>query len=312
MSLRETMIQPVQKRAKIAIIMVNYNGKNLLKTAIDSIVAKTTYPNYQLILVDNGSTDGSVEFIKKAYPWITLICNAENRGYAEANNQGIRASKAKYYLLLNTDIEIYTKGWLTRLVDIIESDKTVGIVTCWRPLSEKTIDSSRGPGEQVGPPYEVKFAAGAVFLIKGETIDNIGLMDEIFTPCYFEDADWCDRALSAGWKILLDPSTVVIHYTSVTTKKVFAEISRYYYIYARNRIIYEMLNHSMNKILDDLLEETRDLGAILFVGSASERMLKIRSWVRAHREVFCKFRQILEKRRTRKLIIAPFLCAAIP
>jgi GT2 family glycosyltransferase len=301
MALRENIFQEQLDRGKVAIVMVNYNGRNLLKTAIDSLVDKTTYPNYQLLLVDNGSTDGSVEFIKEVYPWVTLICNLENKGYSKANNQGIRASKADYYLLLNTDIEIYTKGWLTRLVDLLESDRSIGIVTCYQPRSKKAIR------ERGGLPYEVKSTAGAVFLIKRETINNIGLLDEIFTPCLFEDTDWCTRAVSAGWRILCDPSTVVIHLGELTTKKVFDEVPRYFYINVRNRLFYNIIHHSLIQLPSDFLFELIDLGSALFVGFSEKRLRKLRSLVRAYAEVSHTLKPLFERRRARKMLKAPFL-----
>jgi GT2 family glycosyltransferase len=267
-----------------------------LKLAIDSLIAKTTYPNFEVILVDNGSTDDSVRFVTETYPSIRVICNCENRGYSKANNQGIKASKADYYLLLNTDVEIYTTGWLTRLVEVLESDKTVGIVTCALPQCKELIRKN------ASTPYETDFAPGAVFLIRKETIDNIGLLDEIFSPCYFEDTDWCARALSAGWKIMCDPSTIVIHFGQITTKRTFRESHGYFYIYVRNRIMYEIMNHNPLQIIGALAKENKDLGSALFVGSPSERMSKLHSFGRAHKDVLVKLGQLLQRRQKRKLL----------
>jgi GT2 family glycosyltransferase len=276
--------------------MVNYNGKQLLKNAIDSLVAKTTSPDYKVILVDNGSEDGSVELIKEYYPWIRLICNPENRGYAVANNQAIKSCDADYYLLLNTDTEIYTNEWLENLIRVAKSDETIGIVTCNQPRSKKLLV------ENHNLPYEVEFAPGSVLLIKKKTIDSIGLLDEIFTPCYFEDTDWCFRALIAGWKITNDPSTIVIHYGEATTKKTFEDIPLYFHIYVRNRIMFEIMNHSAGQTPEDLIKEMLTLGSALFLGSPEKRMQKLKSLKIAYKTVFRNRRQLLDKRRARQML----------
>jgi hypothetical protein len=280
--------------------MVNYNGKDLLQCALSSIIAKTKGLQYEIVLVDNGSIDGSAEFVKKAYPQVHLICNRQNLGYAKANNQGIRACDADNYLLLNTDIEVFTDGWLARLHKILESDETIGIVTCNQPRSkEKVIETN-------GPPYEVDFAAGSVLLIKKKTIENIGLLDEIFTPCLFEDTDWCHRAISSGWKILYDPSTIVIHYGEVTTKRTFAEIPRFFGIFVRNRIMYETMNHDLDQIPEDLIGELLTLGGALFKGDRKNRIWKLRCLWQAYVSVLRRSRRLLSGRQARRRIVNPF------
>lgn len=288
--------QADQTNATVCIVMVNYNGKHLLKRALDSLVAKTALSNFQLVLVDNRSADNSVEFVRNRYPWVMVICNNENLGYAKANNQAMKSFDAEYYLLLNTDIEVYTNGWLTNLLRVAESDETIGIVTCNQPRSKEDLR------ENVDLPREVTFAPGSVLLIKKKTLENIGFLDEIFTPCYFEDTDWCARALIAGWKIIHDPSTIVIHYGEATTKKTFKDIPLYFRIYVRNRIMFKIMNHSARQAPEGLIKEILTLGSALFLGSKEKRAQKLRSLKTAYISVFHNRRKLIDGRRARQML----------
>jgi GT2 family glycosyltransferase len=284
-------------RKKVCIIVVNFNGKHLLKDLLDSLIEKTTYLNYRLVLVDNGSTDGSGEFVEKLYPWIQILRNSKNLGFSRANNQGIKACNADYYLLLNTDMRIHTKGWLTNLVCLLESDKNIGIVTCHQPSSEEALRKST-----IGrnSPMEVDFAPGSLMLIKKETIDEIGVLEEEFDPAYFEDTDFCCRALVAGWKIMFDPSTVVFHFGDGTAKRVFGPIPQYFRFFERNRLMFNAMNHSFKDLPKDLLLELDWLASALFLGNSDERKQKLYSLAKAYQEALSRMRQLIYKRRVRK------------
>jgi len=296
----ETQTRLGKTEKKVCIVVVNYNGKNFLRNLLDSLIRKTGYQNYQVVLVDNGSTDGSVKFVEKTYPRVRLIRNFENLGYSIANNQGIRACDADYYLLLNTDMKIHTKDYLTNLVNLSESDRSIGIVTCCQPSSKE--DLAKSLKKCRDPPAEVDFAPGSLMLVRKETIDDIGALEEEFTPAYFEDTDLCCRALSAGWKIVYDPSTIVFHFGEGTAKKVFAKIPQYFHVFVRNRLMFDVMNHSLTDLPRDLYSELRWLGSALFVGTGSERKEKLCSLGKAYNEAFSRMHRLIYKRRKRKLL----------
>lgn len=111
---------------KVSVIIVNYNGKRFLKDCFESL-RKQIFKDFEVIFVDNGSSDNSVEFVKKNYPKVRVIENESNLGFAEGNNVGYRVAKGKYVVLLNNDT-IVDKNWLKELVDVAEKDKSIAIV----------------------------------------------------------------------------------------------------------------------------------------------------------------------------------------
>jgi GT2 family glycosyltransferase len=251
-------------------------------------------------LVDNGSTDGSVELVRKSYPWVKVLQNRQNLGFSRGNNQGIKACDADYYLLLNTDTEIYTQDWLTNLLKPFDKDKSFGIVTCSQPSSKN--DLQQAIERQHDALKEVSFAPGSVMLIRKETIHSIGLMEEEFTPAYYEDTDWCYRALSAGWKIVYDPSTIIFHYRGRTNEKIFAEIPRYFHLCVRNRIMFVLMNHPLRAFPNDLILELKSLASAIFKGTRWERKQKLQSLFKAYSEVCFRGKRLIHKRRIRRLL----------
>ena len=117
---------------EVCIIILNWNGKELLKDCLSSLLKLTGYPNYKVIVVDNGSTDGSLEYVKKNFPQVDVLPLDKNYGFAKGNNKGIKYAlkkyKPRYILLLNNDTKIIQRDWLTKLVETAESDKKIGIV----------------------------------------------------------------------------------------------------------------------------------------------------------------------------------------
>lgn len=117
----------MRKYPKVSIIILNYNGRKYLRDCLGSIEKNTNYPNYEVIMVDNGSTDDSVEFVRKNFPWVKIIEVRKNKGFAAGNNIGIRHTKSDYVFLLNPDT-IVQQGWLSKAIETAESDPTIGIV----------------------------------------------------------------------------------------------------------------------------------------------------------------------------------------
>jgi GT2 family glycosyltransferase len=222
---------------RVAIIILNWNGTNDTSECLDSL-KKITYSNFDVILVDNGSADGSQKYFKEKYPWITIIENDKNLGFTGGNNIGIKASlqrNADYVLLLNNDT-IVDSAFLDELVNAGESRKDVGILNpkiyyydlpdmLWYAGGE--ISLFRGLSKHYGfqeidkgqydQSREVNFITGCAFFIKREVIEKIGLLDDYFF-CYAEDADWSLRALKAGYQGLYVPTSRIWHKIGVATK----------------------------------------------------------------------------------------------
>lgn len=224
----------------LSIIIVNFNTKELLKKCLESIFRVKEHESgrveMEIIVVDNGSTDGSVEAIEARYKDIKILRNEENLGFAKANNQGIKISKGDYILLLNSDTEVRS-GALDKLVQFAEKHPDAGVAgarllnpdgsiqpsvyhfpTIWRAIAEYWL-GKRGVYEKYAltgaltgtDPVSVEAVTGAAMLIPRKTIEKVGLLDERYF-LYFEDLDFCRRARETGLKIYYLPSAEVIHH----------------------------------------------------------------------------------------------------
>lgn len=251
----------------IAIIIVNWNGKDLLDTCLTSL-KKTDYPKYNVIVVDNGSNDGSVEFVKKKFPEVDALLLDKNYGFAKGNNAGIKNALKKYnpdyILLLNNDVEIVQRDWLKRLIEVSENNGKIGITGCKLVSADRQVQylgtriTPFGfPGILLlkkhvpGGPFEVDGIIGAVFLIKKEVIEKIGLLDEGFSPFLCEDVDYCIRARKSGYKIEVLPEVEVIHYQNQSMKR---EPSAYIsYIAKKNTLRFVFIHFSSLWIVQRIL-----------------------------------------------------------
>mgnify|MGYP002398446200 CR=1 FL=1 len=237
----------VNRGMDLSILIVNYNTRELTLDAIRSVYASVTKYAYEVILIDNHSSDGSVEAISKAYPQVKLIENTENVGFARANNQGIRQASGRYVLLLNSDT-IIQPDTLEIMLDFMDRHPTVGASGCKVVLPDGSLDKAcrRGfptPGAsfcylfglsklfpkvprfnqyQLGhldpdEEYPVDCLVGAFMLVRREAIEQAGLLDETFFM-YGEDIDWCYRIKQAGWQIYYFPKTSIVHYKGAGKK----------------------------------------------------------------------------------------------
>jgi hypothetical protein len=238
----------------VYIIILNWNGKKFLPDCLNSLL-QLTYPNYQILLVDNASTDGSREFVKENYPSVKIIANRKNYGFAKGNNIGIRYAieqKAKYIVLLNNDTEV-DKDWLSVLVEEAERNPSVAvlgskILIAHRPqlinstghlmnLLGQVWDRGFGyfDGEEWDKKEEVLGVCGAAFFVRTEVCQKVGLLDPLYYA-YFEDVDWSVRIRKAGYKILYVPPALLYHKFSGSSggenwRKIFwCERNKYYFI----------------------------------------------------------------------------------
>ncbi|MEK7550243.1 MAG: glycosyltransferase [Patescibacteria group bacterium] len=224
---------------ELSIIIVNYNTKKLTLECIKSIKDSNTKATYETIVVDNASTDGSVEALNETRG-IRFIKNNENLGFSKANNVGIKKALAKFILLLNSDT-IVKKGALDKLLNFAKSkpdagvvgsrllniDKTVqdsvsnlptffgAIKEFW--FSEKGIFGLRAPKSSI--PIEVDSVVGAAFLITPEALKKVGVLNEKYFM-YFEDLDYCRSVKKAGLKVYYLPESEIIHYLGASGKKI--------------------------------------------------------------------------------------------
>jgi len=226
----------------VSIIVVNFNGRELLKRCLTSFLA-TKYPNFEIIVVDNASTDGSVESIKKSFgacPRIKIVENRENFGHAEGCNIGAKVAKGKYLVFLDSDTEIklgsrlsatdehpcVAENWLLELVKTMEGDKSVGIAQAKMVLAEdgRQLDYVCTAIDALGTwaatyglketglkqNFEILAASSGCCIVGRKVFKEVGGFD----PDYFiydDDTDLSLRARLLGYKVLFVPSAVVVH-----------------------------------------------------------------------------------------------------
>jgi GT2 family glycosyltransferase len=217
----------------LSVVIPNWNGKKFLADCIDSL-KEQTFLDFEVILVDNGSTDGSAEFVEERYGgFLRIIRNSRNLGFTGGNNTGIRAAKGEYLILLNNDTWV-EPTWLEELVRSTGTDDRVGmwaskvysyfrrdqIEAVGELIYWDGLNRARGQFEQDKGQYdrteEIFFPPGCGGMYRKKVLDEIGLFDEDFFA-YGDDAEIGIRARLAGWKCLYVPKAVLYHKNSGST-----------------------------------------------------------------------------------------------
>lgn len=211
----------------VSVVIVNWNGRHLLSECLDSVLDRPV-TGLEIILVDNGSRDGSAEYVRDRYPGVRVISLPENRGFAGGNNTGIKAASGKYIALLNNDTRV-DRDWLKNLLTEAESSpRRVGMWAS-KILSHAKPDTfdnvglllypdglARGKGRmevdrgQYDTGGEALFPSGCAGLYRRDMLDEIGLFDEDFFA-YADDVDLGLRGRLAGWGCRYVPSARVYH-----------------------------------------------------------------------------------------------------
>jgi GT2 family glycosyltransferase len=232
----------------VSVIIVNYNGMNVLRDCLNSLI-ETIYPNFEIVVVDNGSIDGSVNFLgdfrKQSKIPITVIKNDCNLGFAQANNIGVAYSSCKYVALLNNDT-VVDKNWLSNLVDNIEQNDSVGAVqSLLLKRNGLGIDSLGGlvdifgtAEDRVSHSYAVQknansedeqifSACAAAVIFRRKVFEKVGKFDSLFFA-YYEDVDLSWRIRLHGYSVILERKSVVYHMRSQTSKRFRPQIFEYH------------------------------------------------------------------------------------
>lgn len=240
----------------IDICIVTYNGLNYLNNCITSIMSHTVYPNYNILIYSNGCEDGSVDYIhqlEKDHSNIIGIYSPTNDVFVRPNNRMMDLHPRHDVLLLNNDVQV-TPAWLMGMYKTAYSQHEVGIVGAKLLNPDGSLQEygaeiyADGSGMNYGRDDDaeaseyavvkaVPYASGCALYIKRSTIEILGVLDDRFHPCYFEDSDYCYRAWMRGLGTVVTPSSKVIHYegaTAGTTEdegfKRYQKINRQYFL----------------------------------------------------------------------------------
>lgn len=225
----------------LTVSIVNHSHGDLLGPLLDSIKKHTHSISYEVFVVDNASRDGSVEMVKSRFPWVHLLCNDRPLGFAANNNQVLRQGQGRYVILLNDDMLLRNDA-LDRMAAFMDANQAVGATgcrllnkdgtlqrSCWRQFpSPKTllidlfylskwlpqlswVREFEVTLHSTGEPIEVDYLLGACLMVRRETLDQVGLLDESFFM-FLEETDWCYRIKRRGWRIFWAPDGEIIHY----------------------------------------------------------------------------------------------------
>lgn len=219
----------------VALLVLNWNQREMTLECLASL-ARTSYPRLQTVLVDNGSTDGTAEAVRKAHPDVHVLETGANLLFAGGNNAGLRyilTGEAEYIVLLNNDT-LVDPGFLEPLVACLQDNPRCGVVSpkIYYSLEPNRIWYAGGEisfwtgalrhvgireidGGQYDSPRETEYATGCCLLIRRTAVEQIGLLDESYRM-YTEDADWSIRARRAGWTVWFEPRARIWHRLSAS------------------------------------------------------------------------------------------------
>jgi GT2 family glycosyltransferase len=234
-------------KPETSVIVININGLQFLPACF-SALGRQIYTDFETLLVDNGSTDGSIKFVKENFPHVIVLELGSNFGFGGGNNKGIKAARGKYIALLNNDTEVHP-NWLSELVQGIKVDSNLAMCASKIVFADNPniVDSAGDELFWFGQTFTYRHfpadhpavtktrrcfsACAGAALYRRDVLDEIGLFDEIYSPIYYEDVDLGFRAQLRGYECLYCPSAVVLHKVSATMKR---NLGRYTYLNQRN------------------------------------------------------------------------------
>jgi len=235
-------------RPDVTIVIVSWNTRAILRDCLRSVYENAGPVNFDIIVVDNASTDGSAEMVRAEFAGVRVIANSDNRGFAAANNQGITVATGRYVLLLNSDT-IVLDGAIAKTIAFADARPEAAVVGCRVLNPDRTLQAScflfpsilnlllsatylyklfprsrffgreRMSWWDKKDAREVDVISGCFMLVRRETIDQVGPMDEGFFM-YAEETDWCYRFQKAGWSNVYTPDGQIIHLGGQSTAQV--------------------------------------------------------------------------------------------
>jgi len=293
---------------KVVVLILNWNGKDITRNLIESIIKNTEYPKEKLkiVVVDNGSKDGSANYLRKLFGTkIDVLKLDKNYGYSIGINKGLKYSMKKYnpdfFVILNNDMKIVDKKWIKKMLEVFSYNEKILSVGCDLIFPDGKLQYSGVrnfskifvPAQISATKYKrnikrwelVYVGTGAPMMIKKETIEKIGYLDEIFTPSSSEEIDYLIRISESGYLNAYSHETRVIHYMSLTWKR-FPNFYRFWLL-KRNIFILHLKHFKkflpivfFNHLIATLIDKKDDLGPYSLTN------LKFRDFTAIHLKYF--------------------------
>ena len=305
---------------KVSIVILNWNGKHFLEKFLPSVVKHSTFPDVEIVVADNASTDDSLLFLKTNYPTLKTIILDKNYGFAEGYNRAFAQLDSTYFVLLNSDVEV-TAGWIEPVIAMMDSDKQ--IAACQPKLrwydNKQLFEYAGAAGgfiDRFGYPFcrgrifstteidtgqydtvtDIFWASGACMFVRADYYNQSGGLDADFFA-HMEEIDLCWRLKGMGYRIVYNPHSVVYHVGGGTLPK---ENSFKTYLNFRNNISLLYKNSFDGSILFILFQR------MVLDGIAALRFLSVREFgnfwaiIKAHFYLYSNFRTIVQKRKRNK------------
>ena len=307
---------------RVCVMVLNYNGQKFLKGCFDSLLA-CNYPNLELMMVDNKSTENDVEFVAKNYPQVKIVQTGKNAGYSRAYNIAFKNSDAKYFIMLNNDVKV-DPHWVEPLVEAAEKDDSIAALqpkilsmiddgffeyagasggfidkygyTFLRGRVFFTVEEDKGQYDDV---CELFWTSGAAMFVRASALQKSGDLDEDFVH-HMEEVDLCWRINLAGFKLKVIPQSFIYHYEGATIKP--QSFKKLYWNY-RNNIFMMMKNYSAASLLKYLtvryVLDAVNIFSLLFQLKISQMyaIIKAHFWILSHFGLILRKRKNVQKQR---------------
>jgi len=257
------------RHLKVAVAVLNYNGKHHLKRCFETLM-KQSYTNYDVYMIDNGSSDGSIDYVRENFPWVKILALKRNYGFAEAYNKAVKIlDNYEYIAFLNNDVEV-DENWLLELIKTFLNDKNKNIVAVGSKIllydQRNVINHAGGKITIIGAgidiglfeedknitssPIETGFTCGGAMCVRRDLFLKLGGFDPDYF-IFFEDVDFCWRAWLLGYKVLHVPTSIVYHkYGGTVGRRLSFERLR---LTQRNRLMTMLKNVEISMLWEAIL-----------------------------------------------------------
>lgn len=316
--------------SKAAVVILNWNGKIFLEKFLPAVIRHTP-PFAEVVVADNASTDGSLDFLRQHFPSVRIIRNTSNSGYAKGYNDALKQVEAEYFVLLNSDIEV-TPNWIQPVIELMDTDRTIGacqpkILSYHNKKQFEYAGAAGGFIDKYGYAFcrgrifnsfeedtgqyddmkEIFWATGACLFVRSELFREAGALDEDFFA-HMEEIDLCWRMKNMGYKIMYCPHASVYHVGGGTLSKISPKKT---FLNFRNNLILLCKNHSSEYFRIKLLLRLKLDGIagvkFLFSGDTAHFLAVIK----AHWSFYRTIGKTLKKRKVMQKRISKYAVAAV-